>query len=71
MTAGRREFPEGHPCWFKPVHTANVVANARWLWEKEGLSARKIGEAMGLSKDVIIGIAHRNNFPARPSPIKR
>lgn len=46
-----------------------VVALARKLWD-EGLSASKIGARCGTTKGAIIGCAHRNLWPARPSPIR-
>lgn len=49
------------------------VAAARklWLQRKPRLSVRDIALHLGVSKNVIIGVAHRNAFPARPSPIRR
>ena len=44
------------------------IAKARRRWDK-GLSASKIGAELGVTKNVIIGIAHRNGFSARPSPL--
>lgn len=52
-----------------PVHSAEFIASALALW-RGGFSATSIGDKLGVSKNVIIGIAHRNNFPPRPSPIK-
>lgn len=40
------------------------------LWQ-EGLSASEIGKRMGVSKNSIVGKAHRLNLPSRPSPIKQ
>lgn len=48
--------------------TTETVRKARNLWDS-GLSAQKIGIELGVSKNVVIGIAHRNNFPPRPSPL--
>jgi hypothetical protein len=49
---------------------ADFIERARALWN-EGYSARVIGELLEVSKNSIIGIAHWNKFPSRPSPIKR
>lgn len=52
-------------------HTPEFIGRARALWH-EGLSTAKIGRKLGVSKNVIVGVAHRNEgFPARPSPIRR
>lgn len=64
VTAGR-----GKPA----PHEPEVIQAARVLWEK-GLSAQRIALCLTskerpMSKSVIIGIAHRNHFPRRPSPI--
>jgi GcrA cell cycle regulator len=40
------------------------------LWE-EGLSTAEIGRRMGISKNAVVGKAHRLDLPARPSPIRR
>ncbi len=42
----------------------------RNLWD-QGLSAAKIGDAMGLTKNAIVGRAHRLKLTARKSPIIR
>jgi len=39
------------------------------LWQ-EGLSASEIGKQLGVSKNAVVGKAHRLKLPARPSPIK-
>ena len=49
--------------------TAEVVARLRALWA-EGHSTAEIGRRMGLSKNAVIGKAHRLVLPARPSPIR-
>lgn len=56
-------------------HEATLVERARELW-KAGLSAQVIAKRLtskerDLSKNAVIGIAHRNGFPSRPSPIQR
>lgn len=40
------------------------------LWG-EGHSTAEIGRRMGVSKNAVVGKAHRLNLPARPSPIRR
>jgi len=42
----------------------------RTLWN-EGLSTAEIGRRMGVSKNAVVGKAHRLGLPARPSPIRR
>jgi len=39
------------------------------LWQ-QGLSASEIGKRLGVSKNSIVGKAHRLNLPSRPSPIR-
>lgn len=40
------------------------------LWD-EGHSTSEIGRRLGVSKNAVVGKAHREGLPARPSPIKR
>lgn len=47
-----------------------AIARLRSLWE-EGLSTAEIGRRMGVSKNAVVGKAHRLNLPSRPSPIRR
>jgi GcrA cell cycle regulator len=47
-----------------------TIARLRVLWA-EGLSTAEIGRRMGVSKNAVVGKAHRLNLPARPSPIRR
>ena len=42
----------------------------RALWA-EGHSTAEIGRRMGISKNSVVGKAHRLNLEARPSPIRR
>jgi GcrA cell cycle regulator len=46
-----------------------TIAKLRSLWE-DGLSTSAIGRALKLSKNAVIGKAHRLDLPARPYPIK-
>jgi GcrA cell cycle regulator len=47
-----------------------AIETLRALWA-EGLSTAEIGRRMGVSKNAVVGKAHRLNLPARPSPIRR
>jgi GcrA cell cycle regulator len=47
-----------------------TIAKLRALWA-EGLSTAEIGRRMGISKNAVVGKAHRLNLAARPSPIRR
>lgn len=46
------------------------IARLRALWA-EGLSTAEIGRRMAISKNAVVGKAHRLNLPPRPSPIRR
>lgn len=48
--------------------TDELIARLRALWA-EGHSAAEIGRRMGISKNAVVGKAHRLDLPARPSPI--
>ena len=48
----------------------DVITRLRDLWT-EGLSTAEIGRRLGVSKNAIVGKAHRLDLPARPSPIRR
>ena len=62
MWVGRRE---NHMDW-----TAEAIDQLRAFWA-EGHSTAEIGRRMGISKNAVVGKAHRLNLPARPSPIRR
>lgn len=47
-----------------------VIARLRALWD-EGHSTAEIGRRLGVSKNAIVGKAHRLLLPPRPSPIRR
>jgi len=47
-----------------------TIAQLTALWN-EGLSATEIGRRMSISKNAVVGKAHRINLPPRPSPIGR
>jgi len=46
------------------------IALLRALWA-EGHSTAEIGRRMNVSKNAVVGKAHRLNLPPRPSPIRR
>ncbi len=50
--------------------TDEAIARLRMLWD-EGHSTAEIGRRMSVSKNAVVGKAHRLNLPARPSPIRR
>lgn len=57
--------PRGnHP----PPRTSEFIARARAFWD-EGLSVREIGRILCVSHNTIVGVAHRNGFTPRPSPL--
>jgi GcrA cell cycle regulator len=47
-----------------------TIEKLRALWA-EGHSTAEIGRRMGVSKNAVVGKAHRLNLPPRPSPIRR
>ena len=49
--------------------TESRIDQLRDLW-KQGLSTAEIGRRLGISKNAVVGKAHRLDLPARPSPIK-
>lgn len=51
--------------------THDLIAQLRELWAIDGLSTIEIGKRMGVSKNSIVGKAHRLNLPSRGNPIKR
>ncbi len=50
--------------------TEETIARLRALWA-EGHSTAEIGRRMGISKNAVVGKAHRLELSARPSPIRR
>ena len=50
--------------------TEERVAELIRLWQA-GHSASAIGKLLGVSKNSVVGKAHRMQLPSRPSPIKR
>ena len=49
---------------------AETIERLRGLWA-EGYSTAEIGRRMGISKNAVVGKAHRLSLPSRPSPIRR
>lgn len=50
--------------------TPERIEEVTRLWN-EGLTTAEIGKRMGISKNAVVGKAHRLELSARPSPIKR
>lgn len=49
--------------------TNETIARLRSLWD-EGHSTAEIGRRLGVSKNAVVGKAHRLDLTARPSPIR-
>jgi GcrA cell cycle regulator len=47
-----------------------VIQSLRQFWH-EGHSTAEIGRRLGVSKNAVVGKAHRLDLPERPSPIRR
>ena len=54
----------------KDVWTAENIAKLRRLWAGD-LSAAEIGRQIGMTKNAVVGKAHRLHLRSRPSPILR
>lgn len=52
------------------VWTPELITTLQRLWD-EGASTAEIGRQLGISKNAVVGKAHRLELSARPSPIKR
>lgn len=50
--------------------TPDRVALLQKLWD-EGKSTAEIGRQLGVTKNAVVGKAHRMALPSRPSPISR
>lgn len=50
--------------------TAEAIERLKLLWS-EGLSTAEIGRRLNISKNAVVGKAHRLALTARPSPIRR
>jgi GcrA cell cycle regulator len=51
------------------VWTQELIDNLARLWS-EGHSTSEIGRRLGLTKNAVVGKAHRLLLPPRPSPLK-
>ncbi|MDQ2804861.1 MAG: GcrA family cell cycle regulator, partial [Pseudomonadota bacterium] len=47
----------------------DTILRLRALWE-EGHSTAEIGRRLGVTKNAVVGKAHRLDLAARPSPIR-
>lgn len=52
-----------------PVWTADMIAVLTTEWNA-GKSANEIGRRLAITRNAVVGKAHRLKLPARPSPIK-
>lgn len=50
--------------------TDEVIARLQDLWS-QGLSTAEIGRQLSITKNAVVGKAHRLGLPARPSPIRK
>ena len=50
--------------------TDEAIGRLRALWA-DGLSTAEIGRRMGITKNAVVGKAHRLQLSSRPSPIRR
>ena len=51
------------------VWTPERIAEVTRLWG-EGLTTAEIGKLVGVTKNAVVGKAHRLGLPPRPSPIR-
>ena len=52
------------------IWTPELIDQLAVLW-KEGLSTAEIGRRLGVTKNAVVGKAHRLALDPRPSPLKR
>lgn len=50
---------------------AALVEKLRALWPDRDLTATQIGDLVGLNKNQVLGLAHRNDFPERQPAVHR
>jgi GcrA cell cycle regulator len=55
---------------YNPEWPDETIIRLRELWS-EGHSTAEIGRRLGVTKNAVVGKAHRLDLPARPSPIRR
>ncbi len=53
-----------------PTWNDERIAQLKQLWE-QGLSASSIGRVLGVTKNAVVGKAHRLKLSSRPSPIRK
>lgn len=51
-------------------HPPELIARARELWEA-GLPVMQIAAQLRMTKNALVGMAHRRSFPPRPNPVKQ
>lgn len=52
------------------IWTPDLIERLAMLW-KDGLSTAEIGRRLGITKNAVVGKAHRLALNPRPSPLKR
>lgn len=65
-----KEAATGNRNQSAPRHTKEDISDLRRLWD-EGHPASVIGRLRGMSREAVLGVAHRNDFPERLSPTAR
>jgi GcrA cell cycle regulator len=50
--------------------TEETISRLQELWQ-QGLSTAEIGRQLGITKNAVVGKAHRLSLPPRPSPIRK
>ena len=53
-------------------HPEEFVERVRVLWmQQPTIACREIARMLNVTRNIVIGLAHRQEWPGRPSPIKR
>jgi GcrA cell cycle regulator len=55
----------------RPVWDAITCMRLSGMWTRDKMSASQIALVLGVSRNSVLGKAHRMGLPKRPSPIKR